>query len=56
MRQRDMHELMQEMKIGGLSVRNVYERLYIAYGDKMVFEMESNEGGMSITVGGCSGK
>lgn len=56
MRQRDMQELMQEMKIGGLSVRNVYERLYIAYGDQMVFEMESGGGGMSVTVGGCGGK
>ena len=52
MRERDMGELMQELKIGGLSVRNVYERLYIAYGEKMVFEIESDERGMSVTVGG----
>lgn len=54
MRERDMGELMQEMKIGGLSVRNVYERLYIAYGEKMVFEIASDEEGTSVTVGGES--
>lgn len=54
MRERDMSELMQEMRIGGLSIRNVYERLYIAYGDNMVFEIESNERGTSVTVGGES--
>lgn len=52
MRRRDMNKLMQEMKIGGLSVRNVYERLYIAYGEEMIFEIESNTGGTSIIVGG----
>ncbi|MDE6950651.1 MAG: histidine kinase [Lachnospiraceae bacterium] len=55
MRERDMGELMQEMKIGGLSVRNVYQRLYIAYGEKMVFEIESDETGTSVTVGGETG-
>lgn len=56
MRQRDMGELMKELKIGGLSVRNVYERLYIAYGEKMIFEIESSEKGTSVRVGGESGK
>ena len=56
MRQRDRNELMQEMKIGGLSIRNVYERLYLAYGEEMVFEIESNGGGMSVIVGGRSSK
>ena len=52
MRSRDMVELMKEMKIGGLSIKNVYVRLYIAYGDRMVFHMESNDTGTRITVGG----
>lgn len=52
MRQRDRSELMQELKIGGLSIRNIYERLYIAYGEEMIFEMESNERGTSVIVGG----
>lgn len=54
MRKRDMGELMQEMRIGGLSIRNVYERLYIAYGDDMVFEIESDERGTGVTVGGVN--
>lgn len=52
MRRRDMGGLMQELRIGGLSVRNVYARLYIAYGEQMIFELESNDSGTLITVGG----
>lgn len=52
MRRRDMNELVQELKIGGLSIRNVYARLYIAYGEDMIFDMKSNENGTCITVGG----
>ena len=52
MRSRDMRELMKEMKIGGLSIKNVYVRLYIAYGENMIFDMESNRTGTRITVGG----
>lgn len=52
MRLRDMNELMQELKIGGLSIRNVYARLYIAYGENMIFEMKSSKNGTCITVGG----
>ena len=51
MRSRDMRELMKEMKIGGLSIKNVYVRLYIAYGENMIFDMESNNTGTRITVG-----
>lgn len=52
MRRREMSSLMQELKIGGLSVRNVYVRLYIAYGEDMIFEIESSRAGTGITVGG----
>lgn len=51
-KRRDMNELVQELKIGGLSIRNVYARLYIAYGEEMIFDIRSGGTGTCITVGG----
>ena len=52
MRSRDVRMLMKEMKIGGLSIKNVYIRLYLTYGNHMLFDIQSNPNGTCITVGG----
>ena len=52
MRDRDMKSLMKEMKIGGLSIKNVYMRLFLAYGKHMIFEISNKSEGICITVGG----
>ena len=52
MRNRDLKSLMKEMKIGGLSIKNVYMRLFLAYGKHMIFDISNRAEGMCITVGG----
>ena len=52
MRDCDVKSLMKEMKIGGLSIKNVYLRLFLAYGKHMIFDISSSAEGMCITVGG----
>ena len=36
MRNRDVKSLMKELKIGGLTIKNVYMRLFLAYGKHMI--------------------
>ena len=52
MRNRDLKSLMKEMKIGGLSIKNVYMRLFLAYGKHMIFDISNRAEGMCITGGG----
>ena len=52
MRDCDVKSLMKEMKIGGLSIKNVYLRLFLTYGKHMIFDISSSAEGMYITVGG----
>lgn len=53
MRKREIHELIQELQIGGLSIKNIYARLYIAYGEEMIFEVQSGEQeGTTVIIGG----
>ena len=52
MRNRDVKSLMKELKIGGLTIKNVYLRLFLAYGKHMIFDISSSAEGMCITVGG----
>lgn len=55
-KQTPVKELMQEMKIGGLSLRNICARLYIVYGEQMIFEVESEvNGGFFIKLGTSGG-
>lgn len=52
-KRQEIHELIQELKIGGLSIKNIYARLYIAYGDEMIFDVQSSEQqGTNIIIGG----
>lgn len=49
----DLNELMQGLKIGGLSIKNIYARLFLLYGDNMLFEVSNKlNGGFIITIGG----
>ena len=51
MRNRDVKSLMKELKIGGLTIKNVYLRLFLAYGNNMIFDISNKSEGMCITVG-----
>ena len=51
MRNRDVKSLMKELKIGGLTIKNVYLRLFLAYGNNMIFDINNKSEGMCITVG-----
>lgn len=52
-RQQPFEELMRNMKIGGLSLVNIYARLFMAYGDEMLFEVDTCENaGFFIRLGG----
>ena len=51
MRNRDIKSLMKELKIGGLTIKNVYLRLFLAYGNNMIFDINNKSEGMCITVG-----
>ena len=53
MKKQEIYELIQELKIGGLSIKNIFARLYIAYGDEMIFDIQSGEQeGTNIIIGG----
>lgn len=51
-RYKELAELIKELEIGGLTLKNVFARLYIAYGDKMIFDFEQSEHGAGIVIGG----
>ena len=53
MKEKAVPELMQELKIGGLSIKNIFIRLFIAYGDEMIFDVQGRlREGIKITLGG----
>lgn len=51
-RHKELAELIKELQIGGLTLKNVFARLYIAYGEKMIFDFEQSEHGAGIVIGG----
>lgn len=51
-RKQEPKDLMRELRIGGLSLKNVYARLYLAYEKKMIFRINSNEAGTKVVIGG----
>lgn len=51
-RHKELSELIKELQIGGLTLKNVFARLYIAYGEKMIFDFEQSEHGAGIVIGG----
>lgn len=56
-REQSFEELTENLKIGGLTIRNIYIRLYMAYKDKMIFDIVNREQGTCIKIGGvCNDK
>ena len=56
-REQSFEELTENLKIGGLTIRNIYIRLYMAYKDRMIFDIENREQGTCIKIGGvCNDK
>lgn len=51
-RHKELSELITELQIGGLSVKNVFARLYIAYGKNLLFEINHCKNGTEIVIGG----
>lgn len=51
-REQKVSDLMSELKIGGLTIRNIYVRLYMAYGSEMIFQIDSGKDGTCIRIGG----
>lgn len=52
-KRKSIHEIVKQLKIGGLSIVNICARIYMAYGDNMIFEIESEENlGFVIRLGG----
>lgn len=51
-RNKELTELIKELRIGGLSLKNVFVRLYIAYGEDLIFDIENSEHGAGIVIGG----
>lgn len=49
---KELTELIKELRIGGLSLKNVFVRLYIAYGEDLIFDIENSEHGAGIVIGG----
>lgn len=51
-KQKSFDEIVKDLRIGGLSLNNICARIYMAYGEQMVFELESEEKiGFIIRVG-----
>ena len=50
-REQKVSDLMSELKIGGLTIRNIYVRLYMAYGSEMIFQIDSGKDGTCIRIG-----
>ena len=46
-------EILQSLEIGGMGLKNVFARLYLMYGDNMIFQLENTEMGARITIGGA---
>lgn len=56
-REQSFEELTENLKIGGLTIRNIYIRLYMAYKENMIFDIENREQGTCIRIGGvCDDK
>lgn len=43
-----------EMKIGGMGIINTYARLYLMYGEGLIFRIESGTEGTTVTIGAYS--
>lgn len=42
-KEKNFEDMVKELKIGGLSIKNICARIYMAYGEHMLFEVESEE-------------
>ena len=51
-RSKELRDLIKELQIGGLSLKNVFVRLYIAYKEDMIFDIKQDERGTGIVIGG----
>lgn len=49
----DMKDLLSQLRIGGYSLINTIIRMYITYGESMIFDIFSNQqGGTTVVIGG----
>lgn len=48
----NVKEKLEEIKIGGLCIPNIYMRLKLCYEDDFMFRMENDEWGAKVTLGG----
>lgn len=51
-KQKDIHNLLSHMAIGGLCIPNIYIRLFMIYEEDLIFEWKNLEQGASILLGG----